>query len=143
MSLWKCILAIFSFSLGPFHRHCEKSSDRKYVLLRQADVKQKCCKVSVIGKKSFFVIFKTSGWLLHRTALKHDLLSTYLWLYVRLANFPYEGIRIKSRRSWRHAFRFHACSRWFQKKLLEIIRRIRKTWWGALGFFLVEVNRKL
>ena len=86
---------LFSFSLGPFHRHCEKSSDRKYVLLRQADVKQKCCKVSVIGKKSFFVIFKTSGWLLHRTALKHDLLSTYLWLYVSLANFPCEGIRIR------------------------------------------------
>ena len=72
----------------------KKSLDRKYVLLRQAGVKQKCCKVSFVGKKSFFTISKTSGWLLRRSALKSRLLITYLWLYVGLQIF-HERIRIR------------------------------------------------
>ena len=54
--------AVFSF-FGSFHydREKKKSLDRKYVLLRRADVKQKCRRVSIMRKKSFFTTFKTSA----------------------------------------------------------------------------------
>ena len=35
-----------------------------------------------------------------------------------------------------HVFHFHVFDDYKKKGLLEIIRRIRKSWHGALGFFL-------
>ena len=59
-------------------------------VLRQAGVKQKCCvKYPFWEKISFFTISKTSGWLF--SGLKSHLLITYLWLYVRLINFPWKN----------------------------------------------------
>ena len=42
----------------------KKLLDRKYVLLLQAGVKQKCCKVSVVGKKISFFTISAKFWLI-------------------------------------------------------------------------------
>ena len=48
-----CIFSLF-WSIPGLRKN--KSLDRKQVLLRQADVKQKCCKASVTRTKSFLTI---------------------------------------------------------------------------------------
>ena len=50
-------LCILVHSIGTDHRK-KKSLDRKYVLLRQAGVKQKRCKVSVVEKNISFSLFQ-------------------------------------------------------------------------------------
>ena len=40
----------------------KKLLDKKYILLLQAGVKQKCCKVSVVGKKYHFSLFPRKFW---------------------------------------------------------------------------------
>ena len=52
-----CIFSLFWFI--PFELITgKKSLDRKYVLLRQAGVKQKRCKVSVVEKNISFSLFQ-------------------------------------------------------------------------------------
>ena len=63
---------------------------RKKSLDRKTKEKQKCCKVSVIGKKLFFTISKTSGWLLRRSAKRH-LANNYI--FVALGGFGKFSIR--------------------------------------------------
>ena len=128
-----CIFSLFWFVLLGLIRG-EKLLDRKYVLLRQPDVKQKCCKVSFVGKNIIFHYFQDNfGWLSRRSALKSHLLITYLWLYVGLAIFPWKN------KNKNYAGLGGCLLRWITSEFIGIILHIllsliRSPWWAPRPF---------
>ena len=64
-SLWKWILLyLLPISHSIWIEKKKIVGLKVCILLRQADVKQKCCKVSVMGKKIIFHSFQLDAWLI-------------------------------------------------------------------------------
>ena len=115
MSLWKWILLYFLswFWFIPL-RLRKKSLDRK------TKVKQKCCKVSIIGKKLFCTISKTSGSLLRRSAKRH-LANNYIKL-VALGGFG--KFSISKNKNKNYAGLGGCLLRWITSAFISIILHI-------------------
>ena len=100
-----------------------------YYFATESGVKQKRCKVPVVEKKYIiFTISKTSGWLLHRSALKSHLLITYLWFYVGLAIFPWNN------KNKNYAGLGGCLLRWITSAFISIILHILLSPWWAPDF---------
>ena len=94
MSAWKSILYCIKFSLHfvPFHPK-EKENVGWKILIRKADVNEKCCKESVIGKEKPFFTVSTSSWNWRGAARKRCRTNIKMGLSFRwgLENFIGSG----------------------------------------------------